>query len=169
MVTPIHSRTESLVGLAGWLLVSFAAAGIGAAASIQAAEFYSHLRLPGWAPPASVFGPVWTVLYFLMGISAWLVWARSGANGAYIALTLFIVQLALNALWSWLFFAWKYGGLALVDVTLLWLVVAAMLVAFWRHTKLAGLLLVPYLSWITFAAVLNYSVWQMNREVLSGG
>lgn len=166
----VHSRNEKLIGLAGWLLISFVTAGIGSIASIQAAEFYStQLRLPEWAPAASVFGPVWTVLYAMMGVSAWLVWLRSGVNDAYVAFTLFIMQLALNALWSWLFFVWKFGGLAFADVTMLWVVVAAMVVAFWRHSRTAAVLLVPYLLWITFAAALNYSVWQMNRDVLSGG
>jgi len=162
---PPHARSgyKMLFGLVGWLLLCFAAAGIGAVASIHAAEFYGQLKQPAWAPPAAVFGPVWTVLYALIGGSAWLVWRRSGICVAPFALTLFIVQLVLNALWSWLFFAWHKGGMAFVDVILLWAVVASTLIAFWRHSKVAGVMLVPYLLWVTFAAALNYSVWQLNQ------
>lgn len=166
--TPSRSRNNILLGLAGWLLVSFAAGGIGAAASLEAAQFYGRLNLPAWAPAAGVFGPVWSVLYALLGIAAWLVWKRSGAIEAYIALTLFFVQLALNALWSWFFFEWHRGGVAFADIVLLWLVVAAMMVSFWQHNRVATVILLPYLAWITFAAALNYSVWKLNPELLSG-
>src|SRR5688572_24301865 len=106
---------KQILGLLAWLAISFVAAGIGAAASIQAASFYAQLEQPQWAPPASVFSPVWTVLYALMGIAAWLVWRVGGLRAARGALTLFVVQLALNALWSWLFFGWKLGAVAFAD------------------------------------------------------
>ena len=160
------SRLAWLSGLAAWLIVSFIAAGIGGAASIEAGPFYNQLVRPEWAPPSSVFGPVWTVLYALMGIAAWLVWRVGGFRAARTALTLFIVQLALNALWSWLFFGWHRGGLAFVDILLLWLFIAATMVAFWKISRLAGALLVPYLLWVSFAAALNYAVWQLNPQVL---
>src|SRR4051812_18507163 len=99
-VGPDLSRTRSAAGLLGWLLLAFAAAAIGAVASIEAASFYAQLNKPAWAPPAGVFGPVWSVLYTLMGIAAWLVWRSAGASK--VALALFIAQLAANALWSWL-------------------------------------------------------------------
>src|SRR5688572_25582350 len=92
--------------------VSFSAAAVGALATQRAPEFYAALTQPSWAPPASVFGPVWTILYTLMAIAAWLVWKQRGASGARAALGLFAIQLALNALWSWLFFAWRQGLLA---------------------------------------------------------
>jgi tryptophan-rich sensory protein len=163
-----RSRNKLLLGLAGWLLVSFAAGGIGAAATLDAARFYGHLNLPAWAPTAGVFGPVWSVLYALMGIAAWLVWKRSGAIDAYVALTLFFVQLALNALWCWFFFGWHRGGVAFADIVLLWIVVAAMLASFWQHNRMAAVILAPYLAWITFAAALNYAVWKLNPALLSG-
>ena len=106
-------RRKQIAGIAGWLLVVFAAAAIGAAASIQAGPFYTSLVRPDWAPPPSLFGPVWSVLYALMGLAAWWVWRVGGFRKARGALTLFLVQLALNALWSWLFFGWHRGALAL--------------------------------------------------------
>lgn len=160
------SKQKQILGLAGWLVVSFAASAIGAVASIQARSFYSQLVQPDWAPPPGVFGPVWTVLYALMGIAAWLVWRSGGfrANGQ--ALTLFLLQLAINALWSWLFFAWHRGLLALVDVLVLWILIVATLVSFWRVRPLAGALLIPYLLWVGFASALNFSLWQLNPLVL---
>ncbi|SCZ61007.1 TspO/MBR family protein [Thiohalomonas denitrificans] len=154
------------LGLVVWLGVSFIAAGIGAIASVNAGAFYMQLARPEWAPPASVFGPVWTLLYALMGIAAWLVWRTHGFRAARTALTLFLVQLAVNALWSWLFFGWHLGALAFADILLLWMLVAGTLISFWRVRPLAGALLIPYLSWVSFAAALNYSVWQLNPQWL---
>lgn len=160
------SARQQLAGLIAWLAVCFAAAAIGGIASIQAASFYAQLVRPEWAPPAAWFGPVWTVLYTLMGIAAWLVWRVGGFAAARTALTLFLAQLALNALWSWLFFRWKLGALAFVEVMLLWLLIAATLAGFWRIRKTAGALLLPYLLWVGFATALSYSVWRLNPGAL---
>ena len=160
------TKQKQVAGLLVWLVVSFIAAAIGGAASIQAGPFYTELARPDWAPPPAVFGPVWTVLYALMGIAAWLVWRVGGFRAARSALTLFLVQLAFNALWSWLFFAWQRGALAFADILLLWALIVATLIAFWRIRALAGALLVPYLLWVSFAAALNYSVWRLNPQVL---
>ena len=161
-----QSKQKQILGLIGWLFVSFAASAVGAVASIQARSFYSQLSQPAWAPPPSVFGPVWTVLYALMAVAAWLVWRRGGFRINRIALSFFLAQLILNALWSWLFFAWHLGALAFVDIVLLWILIVATLVSFWRVQLLAGALLIPYLLWVSFAAVLNYSVWQLNPQIL---
>jgi len=161
-----RTTPKQLVGLVAWLVVSFIAAGIGGAASIQTGTFYAELLRPEWAPPSSVFGPVWTVLYALMGIAAWLVWCVGGFRAAQTALTLFLVQLAFNALWSWLFFAWHRGALAFADILLLWALIVATLIAFWRIRPLAGALLVPCLLWVSVAVALNYSVWQLNPQIL---
>jgi len=161
-----HSKQKQILGLVGWLALSFAASAVGAVASIQAKSFYGQLVQPDWAPPPFVFGPVWTMLYALMGIAAWLVWRCGGFRNNQQALTLFLVQLALNALWSWLFFAWHRGAFAFTDIVVLWLFIAATLVSFWRVRPLAGALLIPYLLWVSFAALLNYSVWQLNPQVL---
>src|SRR4051812_14186878 len=108
-----------MLGLIGWLLATFVTAAIGAISTRNAREFYAGLVKPRWAPPGWVFGPVWTVLYVMMGVSAWLVWRTAGWAGATTALSLFIAQLTCNALWSWLFFAWRRGGLALFEIVLL--------------------------------------------------
>lgn len=153
-------------GLFVWLAITFVAAGLGALASVEAGSFYAQLQRPEWAPPAGVFGPVWSTLYALMGIAAWLVWRQAGFAAARTALLLYLVQLVINTLWSWLFFGWHLGGPAFIDVIILWSLVLATLVVFWRVSRLAGLLLVPYFLWISFAAVLNYSVWQLNPGLL---
>ncbi|WP_426690567.1 TspO/MBR family protein [Rhodanobacter ginsengiterrae] len=160
------SGMKQVIGLAGWLLLSSAAAAIGAVASMQAASFYQQLAQPSWAPPAAVFGPVWSVLYALMGLAAWLVWREGGWRRQRGVLTLFTAQLAVNALWSWLFFGWHRGAPAFVDIVLLWLLIVATVIGFWRVRPLAGALLLPYLCWVSFAAALNFAVWQLNPGVL---
>ena len=160
------SYAKQIVGLIGWLLLSFIAAATGAVASVQAAAFYHQLAQPSWAPPSSVFGPVWSVLYVLMGFAAWLVWREGGWRRQRGVLTLFVIQLALNALWSWLFFGWHRGALAFADIVLLWLLIVATLVGFWRVRPLAGALLLPYMFWVSFAAALNFAVWHLNPQFL---
>jgi tryptophan-rich sensory protein len=153
-----------MAGLLGWLLAAFATAAVGAVASVDAAAFYAQLSKPPWAPPAGVFGPVWTVLYSLMGVSAWLAW-RSPRPGRS-ALAWFCAQLVANALWSWLFFAWHLGGFAAAEVLLLLALVVATVRAFWQRSRLAAVLLLPYLLWVCFATALTWSVWQRNPGVL---
>lgn len=162
------SNQRQVVGFIAWLAICFVAAGIGAVASVQAGPFYLSLMRPSWAPPATVFGPVWATLYTLMAIAAWLTWREGGFRYARMALGLFFAQLAANAIWSWLFFAWHLGAVAFVDILLLWLLLVATLITFWRTRPLAGLLLVPYLLWVSFAAALNYEVWKLNPTVLGG-
>ena len=113
------TKRSPFLGLLGWWLATFAAAAIGAVASIDAGAFYGQLARPPWAPDASVFGPVWTVLYALMGVAAWLVWKRGGWRARRGALSLFLLQLAVNALWSWLFFAWHLGAAAFLEILVL--------------------------------------------------
>lgn len=151
------SKQKQIVGFVAWLIISFIAAAIGGAASVQAGRFYTDLLRPDWAPPPTIFGPVWTVLYALMGLAAWLVWRVDGFRAAKTALSLFLVQLALNALWTWLFFGWHRGDLALGDILLLWALIVATLISFWRIRPWAGALLIPYLMWVSFASALNYS------------
>ena len=159
-----RSRTSQLVGLLAWLLATFAAAALGAVASVNAASFYAQLTKPAWAPPAGVFGPVWSVLYALMAVAAWLVWRSAGSRA--VALGLFGAQLAANVLWSWLFFAWHRGALAAVEVLVLLALIVATAAAFWRISRLAALLLVPYLVWVGFASVLTWAVWRSNPGLL---
>lgn len=155
-----------VLGLLVWFVVVLGVGVLGAIASIEAAAFYTQLMRPEWAPPPSVFGPVWTLLYAMMAVAAWLVWRRGGFAAARGALSLFLLQLAANGLWSWLFFAWKLGGVAFADIVLLWVLLVATIVAFWRQRPVAGALLVPYLLWVSFAAALNLSVWRLNPQAL---
>ena len=159
-------RTPSPVALVVLLGATFLASAIGGLASRGASGFYAQLDRPPWAPPGAVFGPVWTVLYVLMAIAAWLVWRERRVDGARGAFTLYGVQLALNALWSWLFFAWRRGGLALAEVVVLLVLIALTVVAFWRVRRLAGVLLLPYLAWVAYATALTASVWRRNPELL---
>ena len=156
-----------ILGLVAWLVTVALAAGLATLASIDAVEIYGQLVKPDWAPPASIFGPVWTVLYLLMALAAWLVWRSRGFAGAPVALTLFLVQLAANALWSWLFFAWRQGLLAFVDIVALAVLIVATIVAFWRIRPLAGALLLPYLAWVVYAGALNYQLWRLNPDLLA--
>ena len=160
------TKMKQFLGLIGWLVLSYAASAVGAIASIQAQSFYGQLVQPAWAPPPAVFGPVWTLLYAMMAIAAWLVWRNGGFRNHRLALSLFLVQLAFNALWSWLFFAWNLGALSFAEIVLLWVLIVATLLSFWRIRPLAGALLVPYLLWVSFAAALNYSLWQLNPQIL---
>lgn len=171
MTTHAHppARPLRLPALAAWLLFTFIFAAIGAFATSQAGEFYGQLNQPSWAPPAWLFGPVWTALYALMGVAAWRVYRTSGAAGARSVrpeMTLYVVQLVLNALWSWLFFAWHRGALAFVELLVLWVAIVATIIAFGRRDRLAGLLLLPYIVWVSFAGALCYSIWQRNPGVL---
>jgi translocator protein len=160
------SGWRSFAGLTGWLATCFAAAAIGAGATVHAGSFYAQLVRPVWAPPGWLFGPVWTLLYTLMGISAWLVWKRGGLRFARKALALFLAQLALNALWSWLFFAWRMGAIAFSGALLLAALVYMLQHAFRPYSRIAAKLLVPYLLWTAFAALLAGALWRMNPDLL---
>ena len=127
--------------------------------------WYPTLVKPPFNPPAWIFGPVWTLLYITMGVAAFLVWRQGlAAEGVRLALAVFIIQIALNGLWSILFFGLQAPGWALVEIILLWLAIVATLVLFWRVVPAAGLLLIPYLAWVSFATVLNASLWWLNRS-----
>lgn len=165
----IAGQRPPLHGVA--LLVLFAltavAAAIGGYASISAGEFYGALVRPAWAPPAWLFGPVWTLLYLLMALGAWLAFrAGDGFERGLPAMALYGGQLLLNALWTWLFFRWHQGGLALAEVCVLWLAILATILQFWRLSPVAGMLLVPYLVWVSFATALNAACWQLNPGIL---
>lgn len=161
----------SWLALLGWLALAAAAGAVGAIASREAAGFYGVLGKPAWAPPGWLFGPVWSALYVLMGVAAWLVWrARPAALAARASrqrgLALFVVQLGLNALWTWLFFAWRQGAAAFGEIALLWLAVALTTWQFARVQRLAAWCLVPYLGWVSFAMALTWAVWQRNPGLL---
>jgi len=155
------SRTRLALMLPAWLVLTFAAATAGS--FFLPGEGYAQLNKPSWNPPNWIFAPVWTSLYTLMAVAAWLVWLRGGFSAQRRPLALYLAQLLLNALWSPLFFGLQKPGLALADLVLLWLALVATLTSFWKARPLAGALLLPYLAWVTFAAVLNFTVWQLNR------
>lgn len=158
--------TKQILGLLAWLAISFSAAAVGGLASADAATFYRDLARPGWAPPGWLFAPVWSLLYLLMGIAAWLVWRVRGFRNASFALSLFLVQLGANALWTWLFFVWHRGAFAFAEILVLWLLILGTVIAFWRVRRLAGALLLPYLGWVTFASALTYAIWKRNPGLL---
>ncbi|MCL4744445.1 MAG: tryptophan-rich sensory protein [Burkholderiaceae bacterium] len=160
------SVPQQAIGLVGWLLLAFAAAAAGGLASANSGEFYRELVRPSWAPPGWLFGPVWSVLYAFMGIAAWLVWRARGFEGARQELLVFIVQLAANALWTWLFFVWRLGGLAFAEILVLWVLILVTTALFWRVDRIAGALLMPYLAWVSFAAALTLSTWRLNPGLL---
>jgi translocator protein len=147
-------------GLLFWIALCFAVAWFGA--RYAPGPDYGQLVKPAWTPPPWLFAPVWSALYLMMALAAWLVWLPGGVGGARGPLALFVVQLVLNGLWSWLFFGLQRRGLAFVDVVLLWFAILVTMVAFWSRRPLAGALLIPYLGWVGFAAALNLAVWRLN-------
>lgn len=159
---------KQILGFIGWLLLSLCVSALGAIASIQAQSFYAVLTQPSWAPPPWVFGPVWTTLYVMMAISAWLVWRENTAEAKTLRLAqgLYCSQLVVNALWSWLFFAWHLGGVAFADIIVMIALIIATMASFWKIHKLAAALLLPYLFWVLFATGLNFSIWQLNPDLL---
>ena len=162
-----NEAPSSWLGLAGWIAVSAVAGAIGGFASRNATEFYAVLDTPSWAPPGWLFGPVWTTLYVLMGVAAWLVWrARPSSADVQRArrtgLTLFGVQLVLNALWPWLFFEWRTGAWSFGEIVLLWITIAITAAMFARVRAAAAWCLVPYLAWVGFATALTWAVWRGN-------
>jgi translocator protein len=146
--------------------VTYAAAAVGALASVQARSFYAELVRPEWAPPGWLFGPVWSALYTLMAIAVWLVWRSAGWPAARLAVILFVAQLMANALWSWLFCAWQLGAAAFIEVLLLCALIVATAAAFWRINRLAAALLAPYLAWVTLASALTLAIWRSNPQPL---
>lgn len=125
-------------------------------------EWYQTINKPSWTPPNWVFGPVWTLLYIMMGVAAWLVWREFGFSGAKVALGVFFVQLALNFLWSYLFFGIRSPAAAFIDLAFLWIAILVTIVLFWSRNTVAGALLLPYIAWVTYAGSLNLGIWVMD-------
>ncbi len=159
---------KSVIVLMGFLLLVMLVALLGGLATGQGVrDWYPTLSKPSWTPPAWLFGPVWTLLYLGMAVSGWLVWREAeargmGWSGVKWAMILFALQLVLNAGWSWLFFAWRMPGWALVEIVVLWCAILVTSLLFFRVSTTAGILLVPYLMWVSFAALLNGAIWRMN-------
>lgn len=158
--TSLPSTARQTISLIGWLALCFAAAGT--AVFVSTDGWYAGLQKPSWNPPAWVFGPAWSLLYVLMATAAWLVWREGGWKAQGRTLGLFLLQWLLNALWTPLFFGLHRPGLAFAEIVILWLAIAATLASFWRVRKVAGILLLPYLAWVSFAAALNFAIWRLN-------
>jgi benzodiazapine receptor len=154
---------NSWFSLAPFLVACFFAASLGALVTRGAVRtWYPRINKPDWNPPNWVFAPVWTFLYTLMALSAWLVWRVAGWDGARPALILFAIQLVLNSAWSVIFFGMHAIGAAFADILLLWMTIIATAVAFYSISFLAAWLLIPYIAWVAFASYLNFRIWQMN-------
>jgi translocator protein len=127
-------------------------------------SWYQTIQKPSWNPPNWIFGPVWTTLYVMMGISLFLVWKEDTSTELKkIAIGLFSVQLILNFFWSFIFFGQQQPGWALIEIVALWIFILLTIFAFAQVNKTAAWLLVPYISWVSFATILNYTIWQLNR------
>lgn len=163
--SPVTSA-DSLRGALLWFGLTLCAAALGGLASAQAPAVYGLLVKPDWAPPASVFGPVWSLLYVLMAVAAWQVWRYRRTLPDTTGLALYAVALVPNALWSWLFFNQRLGVWALVDLVVLWALLAFTVRAFWRVRPLFGALLLPLWAWVSFAGMLNAMVWLANPTLL---
>ncbi|CAA9396043.1 MAG: Tryptophan-rich sensory protein [uncultured Pseudonocardia sp.] len=159
---PRPTLSSRALGMGAFVAAAVVAAASGALTSTGAAEQYGALVQPTWAPPPWLFGPVWTVLYALIAVSGWLVWRRAGWSGGRTALTVYAVQLVLNALWTPLFFGAGLLGVAFAEILLLWVAIIATIVLFARHSRIAAAMLVPYLVWVSFAAALNLAIWMLN-------
>jgi benzodiazapine receptor len=155
------STRHSALGLTLWLLVTFAAPGIGAFLGAPD-EWFKMLAKPSWNPPSWLFGPVWTTLYVLMAVAAWLVWRQGGFARQRGPLALYLIQLTLNAAWTPVFFGLHAPGPAFAVIAVLWIGIFATMVAFRKAHRTAAWLLAPYLAWVSFASVLNFTIWRLN-------
>lgn len=159
VLQPPRTRARSAAGLVGFALAVTLVAGVGGAAAGSAAETYDALDRPFFAPPAWLFGPVWTVLYVMIALSGWLVWREVGWDRA---MSVYAVQLVLNALWTPLFFAGDLYGVALLEISVLLVTIGATVALFRNRSKTAALLLLPYAAWVAFATALNAAIWALN-------
>lgn len=156
------SESPAVLGL--FVVACLAVAGLGGVfTSSSVRDWYPVLQKPSWNPPSWLFGPVWTTLYIMMAVAAWLVWRRRGSVHVKSALRLFVFQLILNALWSPLFFGLRSPLAGLLDIVPLWVAILATLLSFWKISPVAGVLLVPYWLWVSFATALNFAIWKLNR------
>lgn len=145
------------------IVVCELAGGIGSIFNIKAIpKWYRKIKRPSFNPPNWIFGPVWTTLYLLIGISFYFVW-NSNVSGKEIAIILFVVQLVLNILWSGIFFGLRKPGYAFIEIILLWASILAMIIFFYPISNVASYLLIPYFLWVSFASVLNFSIWFLNK------
>jgi len=161
----VKSGLKDYGGLIGAIALCEAAGGLGAIwTSKGVREWYPALEKPSFNPPSWLFGPVWSMLYALMGASAWLTWRDGTARGAQSALRLFSIQLVLNTLWSFIFFRLRSPRWAFLEIIVLWAAIVMTLLSIWKISRLAGILFLPYLLWTSFAVLLNFRLWRLNPE-----
>jgi benzodiazapine receptor len=153
-------RTNDALGLFFWVILTFSVAYV--SSQFEPGTWYGTISKPSWTPPGWVFGPVWSLLYLAMSVSAWLVWRHRKRESVVLPLGLYVLQLIVNGLWSWLFFGRQLIGVALIDLLVLVLLVIVTSATFFRVNRKAGVLLIPYLLWICFAAALNFQIWSLN-------
>jgi benzodiazapine receptor len=159
----LSARRTEVPALALLLSVGAVVAGISGVVTIaNVRTWYAALAKPPFNPPNGLFGPVWTLLYIAMAVAAWRIWRRRNQGPVGIALGFYAAQMVLNFAWSLLFFGMHNIGVALVDIVSLAALLAATTLAFWRRDTVAGILMAPYLAWVLFAALLNFSIWRLN-------
>ncbi len=156
-----ESRWIWLPAFVGLCLLVAAVAALSTASSVT--TWYPTLKKPAWNPPNAVFGPVWTTLYIMIGIAGWLVWRGDPGEARKRALRWWIVQLVLNFLWTPLFFGLQIPGVAAIEIVLLWVAIVAFVRAAWKISIPAAVLFLPYWMWVTFATMLNFAIWWLNR------
>lgn len=157
-------RKFNLLHCLGFILLVEALGNIGSFATFsEITTWYATLEKPSFNPPNWLFAPVWTLLFALMGIALYLIW-REGWDKPKVkqAIGVFGAQMILNILWSFLFFGFHLPGVAFAEIVILWLMIILNIAVFYKISKTAGLLLVPYLAWVSFASILNYAIWQLN-------
>lgn len=160
---PVRSRRTRVLAFVAFAVTVAIVAAVGGAVTAPAIpDWYASLAKPSFNPPNGIFGPVWSLLYIAMTVAAWRVWKIGGFRHASAAMIPFFAQLALNLAWSLIFFGAHQIGAAAIEVAMLWLAVAVTLVQFWRRDRIAGLLMAPYLAWVSFAAALNFAIWRLN-------
>lgn len=155
----IQPKWQSILVLVVFVLICLGVSALGA--QFRPGEWYQQLLKSPLTPPNWVFAPVWAALYLAMAVAAWLVW-QSAPKSRIVPLSLFGLQLFFNAIWSWLFFGLHEPGLALVDIILVWCAIMGTAVAFWKVNTIAGILFLPYIAWVSFAAYLNFEIWRLN-------
>jgi translocator protein len=160
---PASHRAHAAIVLVGFMAACFLVAGVSSIFSVAAIPgWYAALNKPSFNPPNGIFGPVWTLLYALMAIAAWLVWKQPAGALRSSALRIFWLQLFLNFSWSWIFFHEHRLGASLLEIFVLWLAIVAATVLFLRVARLAAWLMLPYVAWVAFAALLNFAIWRLN-------
>jgi len=163
LLTIVKNKMGSAPKLIISLIIPQLAGGIGSLFTMNSVgTWYQILEKPFFSPPNWVFAPVWTTLFILMGVALFLVWKKDYVPGRNLALWVFGIQLALNVLWSFVFFGMHQPGWAMAEILVLWFAIAANMLAFHHVSKAAGWLLLPYLLWVSFAAVLNCAIWRLN-------